>query len=150
MTTGYIDPNRMEARQSFTGIRLTYSQFDEAWSIAGILNREIHKTGSFREKLTDYAHVFARSEKFDAMRGETILRDIYSARHDESLNKTREGLMERESVLRDAGDDQALHHAHMVETLIQDGPTMPFYRAYDISAVEMAASMASPKLEPRR
>jgi hypothetical protein len=138
MSAEYVNPKRQEARQSYTGSRLTDSQFDEAWNISGIINREIHKSGSFREKLTDYAHAFARSEKFDAMRGETILRDIYNARHGESMNQTREALMEREAMLRDTGDDQALHHAHMVKTLIQDGPTMPFYRAYDISAVEMA------------
>ncbi|WP_171173683.1 hypothetical protein [Ruegeria sp. HKCCD8929] len=138
MSTGYVDPKRQEARQSYTGNRLTDSQFDEAWNITAIIHREIRKSGSFREKLTAYAHAFACNESLDPMRGETILRDIYSARHGESMNQTRKGLMEREAILRDTGDDQALHHARMVETLIQDGPTMPFYRAYDISAVEMA------------
>ena len=131
------DP-RAKARQSYTGSRLADAQFDEAWNIAGILHREIHRSGSFIEKLTDYARTFAGREKVDASREEMILRDIYSERFDQSLNKTREGLQERETALRAADSDQALHHARMVLTLIEDGPTMPFYRAYDISAVDMA------------
>jgi len=69
MSTEYVDPKRQESRQRYTGSRLTDSQFDAAWNITSIINREIHRTGSFREKLTDFAHVFARNEKFDAMRG---------------------------------------------------------------------------------
>lgn len=127
-----------EARSSYTGSRLTDSQFEEAWNIAGILNREIHKSGGFIEKLTDYAHAFSRTERFDAARGESILRDIFSARYGQSMNKTREALMDREAVTRNAAKDQALHHAREVGRMIQDGPTMPFYQAYDRAAVAMA------------
>ena len=127
-----------EARSSFTGKTLTASQFDESWAIAGVMEREIRKTGSFREKLTDYAHAFSRSEKFDALKGETILRDIFKSRYGQTMNQTREGLMDREATLRESGQDQALHHSRSIEGMIKDGETMPFYRAYDHAAVNMA------------
>ena len=79
------------ARESFSGKTLTKSQFREAWAISGILQQEIGKTGSFREKLTGYAHAFARSEKFDALRGETTIRDIYTARRVSSKSQENEG-----------------------------------------------------------
>lgn len=132
------DPKRGEARQSFTGSRLTDSQFDEAWNIAGILNREIHKSGSFIEKLTDYAHAFARSQRFNAAKGEVILRDLHTARFGETLNQVREGLMAREAVARDVAGDQALHHARTIPEMIKDGPTMPFHQAADRAGLAMA------------
>lgn len=138
MTQGHIDPKRAQARQSFTGKRMTESQFDEAWNITGIINREIHKSGSFIEKLTDYAHAYARNQKFDGARGEVILRDLYAARYGESMNQTRKGLMEREAMIRESAQEQALHHARSIGKMIQDGPTMPFYQAADTAGVAMA------------
>jgi len=58
-----------DARNSFTGKALTVSQFDEAWAVAGIMDREIRKSGMFREKLGLYAQSFASSEKFDQIKG---------------------------------------------------------------------------------
>lgn len=127
-----------EARQSYTGSRLTDQQFQEAWQIAGILHREIHHSGSFRDKLTDYAHAFARSEKFDAVKGETILRDIFAARYDQSLNQLREGLMAREAALQESSQNEALAYAHSIAKEIENTPDTPFYQAYDRAAVEMA------------
>ena len=134
--------NGMEAaRQSFSGKGLTESQFQEAWAITGILHAEIQKSGSFREKLTDYAHAFARNQKFDAMRGETILRNIYTAGNGRSMNQTREALMEREAQVPETAQPEILAHAERVERLIQDGPTQPFYKAYDQAAVELAGKL---------
>lgn len=129
---------RNEARASFTGKKLTASQFDESWAIAGVMEREISKSGSFREKLTDYSHAFSRSEKFDSLKGETIIRDIFKSRYGQTMNQMREGLVEREVTLRETEQDQALHHACSIEGMIKDGQTMPFYRAYDHAAVQMA------------
>ncbi len=129
------------ARESFSGRTLTKGQFSEAWAISGVINREIHKSGSFREKLTDYAHAYARSEKFDALRGETILRDIYTGRFGQSMNQTREGLVERENNLPADIQAHALHSAEMVGSLIREGQTQPFYQAYDAAAVKLADEM---------
>ena len=127
-----------EAKLSFTGKSLTQSQTEEAWADAGVVKREIHKSGKFRDKLTNYAIAYSHGEKFDALKGETIIRDIFKARYGQTMNQMRESLMEREAVLREAGDTQALHHARSVLTFIKEGDTMPFYKAYDRAAVDMA------------
>ena len=134
-----VDTDRMQdARKSFTGKRLTSSQFDESWAIAGVMEREIRTSGSFIEKLTDYAHVFARSQKFDALKGESIIRDIFAARYGQTMNKMREGLMQREATLKENGQDQALHYAQSIGWMIVEGETMPFFSAYDEAATAMA------------
>lgn len=129
------------ARESFSGRTLTDGQFAEAWAIAGILNKEIHRTGSFKEKLTDYAHAFARSEKFDALRGESILRDVHQGRFQQTLNQTREALMEREEKLPENVLDRALVHAESIAVMIQEGETRPFYQAYDAAAVRLSQEL---------
>lgn len=131
------------ARESFSGKTLTESQFKEAWAISGIIYSEIQKTGSFKEKLTDYAHAYARGEKFDAMRGETNLRDIYQGRYNQTMNQTRKALMEREKNLSLSEDTQshALKYAEKVPDLIKEGPTQPFYKAYDQAARELATDL---------
>jgi len=129
------------ARESFSGKTLTDSQFHEAWAITNILDREIHKTGSFREKLTDYAHAYARSERFDALRGETILRDVFTARFGQSMNQTREGLKAREENLPATARTLALDHAESIARRIKDGPTQPFYQAYDGAALALGREL---------
>ena len=130
-----------QARESFTGKSLTDSQFDIAMGLAGIIDRHIQKTGSFREPLTDYADAFARSEKFDAMKGEIIIRDIYTARYGRTMNATREALIENEKNLPERVRDQALQSARRIEGLIRDGQTMPFYKAYDHEGGNLARSL---------
>jgi hypothetical protein len=137
--TDTIDDRRAETRQSFTGRGLTESQFDEAWALAGIMAREIRKSGTFREKLSDYAHAFARTERFDALRGEEIIRDIFKARYGETMNQMRERMVNREHEIETAIGEDALRRAQSIPDLIREAPTMPFYRAYDQAAVAMAA-----------
>ncbi|MEM9761910.1 MAG: hypothetical protein AAF968_05280 [Pseudomonadota bacterium] len=134
------DP-RQTARESFSGKGLTDAQFEEAWAIAAILKTEIARSGSFREKLTDYAHVYARAEKFDALRGETILRDIFTARFGQSLNQARTVLTEREKALPETAKDQAYRQAQTVCDRIREGQTQPFYQAYGGEAVTLARDL---------
>lgn len=131
------------ARESFSDKTLTESQFQEARAISGIIHSEIQKTGSFKEKLTDYAHAYARGEKFDAMRGETILRDIYQGSYNETMNQTREALMDREKdiALDQNTQSHALQYAEKVPKLIKEGPTQPFYKAYDQAAIELSKDL---------
>ena len=53
--------NLAAARQSFTGKSLSNAQFDTAVALSIVVNRELSRSGKFREVLTDYAHAFARS-----------------------------------------------------------------------------------------
>lgn len=130
-----------EARQSFTGKKLSDSQFDESWALAEIMHRGIRKSGSFREKLTDYSHAFSRGEKFDAMKGEIIIRDQFKARYGETLNHMREKLKTREVNIPLSGHEQAIDHARMIEPMIRDGNTMPFYQAFDRAGGALAEKL---------
>ncbi|MEP1574585.1 hypothetical protein [Roseibium album] len=129
------------ARGTYSGQGLTENQFREAWAITGIIHNEILKSGSFREKLTDYSHAFARAEKFDALRGESILRDLYQGRYSQSMNQTREGLLEVEQALPEDSETRALQKADTVGERIKDGPTQPFYKAYDTTSLELAKDL---------
>ena len=131
-----------EAKNSFTGKTLTVSQFDESWAVAEIIHRGIEKTGSFREKLTDYSHAYARSEKFDQMKGETIIRDIFKARFGETMNEMRLDLKKREENPTEDARKVALSEARRIEPMIRNVETMPFYRAYDHAAYTLAQHLA--------
>ncbi len=131
MNAEYINPARQNARHSYTGKTLTDSQFDESWALAEIMHRSIRKSGSFREKLTDYSHAFARSEKFDQMKAETIIRDQFKSRYDQTMNQMRLDLKEREANIDPSGHEHAIDYARMIEPKIKDGKTMPFYQAFD-------------------
>ena len=131
-----------DVKSSFMGKTLTVSQFDESWSVAEIIHRGIEKTGSFREKLTDYSHAYARSEKFDQMKGETIIRDIFKARYGETMNEMRLDLKKREENPAEDARKVALSEARRIEPMIRDKETMPFYRAYDHAAYTLAQHLA--------
>jgi len=130
-----------EVRQSVTGSKLSDSQSDESKSVAEIMNRGIRKNGKFREKLTDYSHAFARGEKFDAMKAEMIIRDQFKEQYGETMNQMRLGLKERQENLPETADRDALEYARMIEPLIRDGDTMPFYRAYDYVGCALAEKL---------
>lgn len=125
------ETKKPEVRDSSTGEKLSGSQYDESKSIAEIMHRGIRKNGKFREKLTDYSHAFARGEKFDALKAEMIIRDQFKEQYGETMNQMRLGLKERQENLPETADRDALEYARMIEPLIRDGETMPFYRAYD-------------------
>ena len=127
------DDTLTAARESFSGKTMTETQLKQA-----IIHAEIHRSGSFIEKLTDYAHAFARSEKFDAMRGEKMIRDVYTATHGQSVNQTREGLAAAKENLPDIAKTRALECAESIGKLIQAAPTQPFYKAYDRAAVTLS------------
>lgn len=107
--------------------------------MAEIIEREIQRSGTFREALADYAHAFARTERFDTASGEEILRDIFKARYAQTMNAMREGLAERKSTLGDTLQKKALDRAMEIPASVRANADMPFYRAYDIAANKLAA-----------
>lgn len=137
-----VTTQKQAVMQSFQGQSLTDAQTDIAMNLASIINRHIHKTGSFREPLTDYAHAFARSEKFDAMKGETIIRDVFTAQFGRTMNATREALLEREKNLAEDTPEQALQSARQTLEAISTGGTEPFYKAYDREGAALARSLS--------
>lgn len=141
----YYDPKENErvahARDSFSGRLLTNAQFDEAIAITGIIEREITRSGTFKEKLGDYAHAFARTENFDALKAETILRDLFKARVGRSMNQMREDLVQREEKLPANARTLALEHAREVGSMIRDGILISFNRAFSHQAQAMASGL---------
>lgn len=127
------------ARETFSGKTMTETQLTQAHAIAGILHAEIQRSGSFKEALTDYSHAFARNEKFDALRGEAMIRDLYSARYGQTLNQTREGLIATADSLPEHAQTRTLDCAETIGDLIQAAPTQPFYKAYDRAANTLSA-----------
>ena len=133
------DEKLAAARDSFEGKSMTNSQLKEAVAIADIIHGEINRSGSFIEKLTDYAHAFARNERFDAMRSEKMIRETYSAVRRETMNQTRENLLAAQDRLSDDANARALVCAESISDLIQAPPTQPFYQAYDRAAVSLSS-----------
>ncbi len=129
---------RERVRQSYSGGSMTESQIDKSIHFAGIVRRDIQKTGSFIKPVSRYAETYAEGERFDATRAETIIRDAFKAVYSESMNEMRLRLAERENSLRDAGSEQALYYAERMLRDIQEGQTMPLYQADDRAAVAMA------------
>ncbi|MEL6919837.1 MAG: hypothetical protein AAFO77_02275 [Pseudomonadota bacterium] len=129
-----------QARESYLGRLLTNAQFDEAMSITGILEAEIYKSGRFKEKLGDYAHAFARTERFDVMKAESTLRDLFKARVGQTMNELREGLAAREQEIR--MDQPTRMHVKQatakIATRIEEGDKITFNRAYAENAQDLA------------
>lgn len=123
------------------GYQLTQSQHDESMMIAGIIAREIQHSGRFKDKLADYSNAFARNQKFDVMRAETIIRDQFKSLHGRSMNELRTALMDREARFDGNDRARAVGNAREIGTLIKSGETMPFFRAYDEQAVQLAKSL---------
>lgn len=131
----------LEARESFSGRLLSDAQLDEAMAITGIVEREIRKSGAFKEKLGDYAYAFSRTEKFDPLKAETILRDLFKARTGQTMNQMREGFAERESKLTRAQTGQAYDHAIAVGKMIEEGNKISFHRAFNHQATQLAGQL---------
>lgn len=142
--------NIAKARESFSGRLLTDSQFDEAIAITGIMEREIKKSGSFKQKLGDYAYTFARNEKFDVLKAEETVRDLFKARTGKTMNQMRESFLEREKKLLEKQNKKTLskadqktitHATEGVGEMIRQGDKIPFYRAYAHQAAELANNL---------
>lgn len=137
-----LDPKEQqrvaEARESFSGRLLTDAQFDEAIAVTGVIEREIRKSGAFKEKLGDYAYAFSRSEKMDAAKAETVLRDLFKARTGQSMNQMREAFAEREEKLTATQKKPAYDYAIAVGDMIEKGNKISFNRAFAHQGQEMA------------
>jgi len=128
-------------RDSYIAKTLTESQYAIAVGVANVINYHIQKTGSFRDALTDYAHAFARSEKFDAMKGEMIIRDVYTEQYGHTMNAAREALLENAKKLPETACEQALQAARKTLDTISKGETEPFYKAYDREGSALARTL---------
>ena len=126
------------ARESFSGRLLTDAQFDECMAITNIIGREIRKTGTFKDKLGDYSYAFARSEKFDAMKAETILRDLFKESTGQTMNQMREKLVKNAEAITDDQRQKAYQCACDISKIMESGKKLSFHRTW----AEQAQSLA--------
>lgn len=129
------------ARESFSGRLLTDRQFDDAMTITGVIEREFKNSGAFKDKLGDYAYAFARSEKFDAVKAETILRDLFKERTGQTMNQLREELVKREEAITDEHRAQAYARACEIGDMMENGVKLSFHRAYAHQAQQLAGEI---------
>lgn len=120
---------------------LTDSQDFESKALAAIVHRTIRKTGSFPQKLTAYSLSFAGTEKFDQMKGETIVRGQFEATYGQTPNQMRERLLGNEARLGLTAREDALAAARTIEPMICEGETMPFYQAFDKAGCALAEKL---------
>ena len=131
-----------KTRESFSARLLTDPQFEEFASICGILHREIHRSGSFIEKLETYAFAVSRIEKgINAAKADTILRDIFKGLFGQSLDQLRKQLLKTQEELDEEQVSVGLDFAYATLQQIEDGDKMPFYRAYAEQAALMATEL---------
>ena len=150
----YYDPKESErvaqTRESFSGRPLINRQYDDGMAYTGIVERGIHHDGKFRDRLSNLADSWARTEKFDAMRAETILRDLFKARTGQSMNQRREELLDNEANLPDEARERAQEMVRQTGEAVKHGNKMSFYRAYDHHAGELAREFKITNVGARR
>lgn len=137
------------ARESFSGRLLTNRQFADAIAVTEILEREIRNTGAFKEKLADYAHAMARTERFDATKAETIIRDLFRERTGQTMNQLRERLAEREEKLGPAEKARALTQVLAIPGIVEVGDKLTFNRVLAAQAEDYADSQGITQAKAR-
>jgi len=123
------------ARQSYHGKRMTASELEDAYAIAGILQREIKRSGSFYEARENYAFTYAKGKKQSPDQAQEALADVFATRYGQSMNQMREALLAKEQTVR---AEIALPQAEDTLRLIKEGATMPYYKALDQAATDLA------------
>lgn len=137
-----------EARMSFSARLLTERQFDDVMAITGILERRIEERGNFKDCLNDFSNAIARTERFDAVKADTIIRDLFKLRTGMSLNAMREAFLQKEkeqydesgalrAPVREKAYQAALDAGNMVET----GNKITFHRAVSFEAAQLATEL---------
>jgi len=138
-----------ETRNTYSARLLTDPQFEQFISICIMLNREIHRSGSFIEKLGIYAFAISLTEKgISASRAETIIRGLFKGLFGRSLDQLRQELLKAEEALDEEsiamGFPYALEVLQMIKSDKHQGAevsSIPFHRAYAHQAALMATQL---------
>ncbi|MCF6301875.1 MAG: hypothetical protein L3J13_01515 [Devosiaceae bacterium] len=138
------------ARESFSARLLTDPQFDECMAITNIIGREIRRSGKFKDKLGDYAYALSRSEKFDAAKAETILRDLFKECTGQSMNQMREKLVKGEETISDDHRQKAYQSACDIGDLMENGDKLTFHRAFATQAQNLAREFGITDIAAKR
>ena len=140
-----------ECRDGFSTRLLTDPQFEEFVSICTILNREIHKSGSFIEKLENYAFTISRSEKgINAGKADTIIRDLFKGMFGQSMDQMRKELQKNEEELSEDALANGYDYAIQTLKMIEKGNKIAFHRAYAHQAALMATELSITDIAAKR
>lgn len=139
-----------DARECFSARLLTDAQYFECKSVARIIEREILYSGTFKEKLGDYAYALARSQKFDVAKAETILRDVFKASTGQSMNQMRESLAKGLEAIDDDHRQQAYQSACDIGDLMENGDKLSFNRAFATQAQNFAREFGITDIAAKR
>ena len=137
-----------EARESFSGRLLSERQFEDTMAVTGIIERRIKETGTFKDCLGDFSNALARSERFDIMKADSTVRDLFKIRTGVTMNQMREALMENEQKLFDHENNpaeterqKAYSAANEVGRMVKEGNKMSFHRAFAYEASQLATEL---------
>ena len=128
-------------REHFSARLLRDDTFQDAVAITKIMEREINRTGTFKEKLSEYSIALARSERFDTMKAEGIIRDLFKERVGVSMNQMREQLVKHEDTYTDADQQRTAKVPDEIKTLMERHPKMTFQRAFSQKASELGVEL---------
>ncbi len=130
-------------RNTFNANYLTDPQFEMFVSFCTILNREIHKSGSFIEMLENLKFVASKAERFiSADKAEAVMRDLFKGVFATTMNDLREALSKNLDELTDEQRSLAYEFAKTTLTMVETGNKMPFHRAYAHQAAIMATELS--------
>lgn len=117
-----------ETRESFSGRMLTNRLYADFVAVTKIIERGIHESGTFVDQLGDYSYAIARSQRFDAVKAETILRDLFRERTGQSMNQLREQLTKREESLTPSEKSRGLIYGAEIADILERGHKLTFNR----------------------
>ena len=118
--------------------------------MARIIEREIHYSGTFKEKLGGYAYALARSQKFDVAKAETILRDVFKASTGQSMNQMRESLVNNLEAINDDNRQQAYQSACDIGDIMENGDKLTFSRVFASQAQNLAREFGITDIAAKR
>ena len=137
-----------ESRESFSGLLLSTRQFEDTTAIVGIVKRRIQETGKFKDCLNDFTNALARTERFDTMKADSIIRDQFKIIVGVTMNQMRKDLMENEQKLFDrennpaeAERQKAYMAANETGRMVREGTKISFHRAFAQEASQLATEL---------
>lgn len=108
----------------------------------------IQETGKFIDCLGDFAGALARTERFDIMKANSIIRDQFKIITGVTMNQMRKALMENEQKLFDRENNpaegerqKAYMAANEAGRMVKEGNKMSFHRAFAHEAAQLATEL---------
>jgi hypothetical protein len=137
-----------EGRDSFSGRIMSDRQYHDVIAVTGIIERRIQEQGKYKDTKNDFVNALARTERFDVMRANTIIDDLFRIRTGMTMKQMMDGLIEKERALfnrennpAEAERSQAYEAALEVGDMVETGKMMSVNRAYAHVAANLAGQL---------